>query len=226
MSTTRSSADGARTSFLASQTRPCVKLLPRRSVQLALARDPSRTRIPRCPSAWYRVCDQGALPEGGRRWKLSGSSHPITHVPFCSLLKSLLRCPAQIRVESSTDIVFLNELRDVEGLEWKNPFFKPSQLPSTLTADQYKTQGNTQLAKGWLMPAERSYTDGLKIKPDNVPIRLNGRKPVSRCSCTGPPFKMPSTSSTSIDRRTRLLCLRRPLPRSNCRGLGPAVGRC
>lgn len=76
-----------------------------------------------------------------------------------------------VRVDSPTDVVFLNEERDLAGLEWKSPAV--SQRPPSLGAEEYKVLGNGFLAKGWLVPAERAYSEGLRLEPDHVPLRLN-----------------------------------------------------
>jgi tetratricopeptide (TPR) repeat protein len=73
-------------------------------------------------------------------------------------------------VDSPTDILLL-DAKDVAGLDWRESAIQEPACMSS--AEQYWLLGNAELAKGWLLPAERSYSLGLKLDPGHIGLRLN-----------------------------------------------------
>ncbi|CDZ96901.1 Tetratricopeptide-like helical [Phaffia rhodozyma] len=83
---------------------------------------------------------------------------------------------SRIRVESPTDVICLGaDDRLVIGLTWTD---SPTALgtglvPAKLSPEQAKLIGNERLKKGWLISAERAYTQGLTVDSKHTVLRLN-----------------------------------------------------
>lgn len=57
------------------------------------------------------------------------------------------------------------------AFSWQEPVIQ--EPPNIASADQHRLMGNAELASRWLLPAERSYTIGLKLEPEYLGLRLN-----------------------------------------------------
>lgn len=71
-----------------------------------------------------------------------------------------------MRIGSPTDIVLLDEQRDLPGLEWKSSALSPDQRrrpASAMSPEEHRMFGNTYAAKGWWVAAERAYSEGLRV---------------------------------------------------------------
>ncbi|CDZ97461.1 Tetratricopeptide-like helical [Phaffia rhodozyma] len=83
---------------------------------------------------------------------------------------------SRIRVESPSDVVWLGaDDQLVSELTWTSlPVCPTTETDAQrLTAEQAKSIGDGRLDKGWLMAAERAYTEGLTVDSKHIVLRLD-----------------------------------------------------
>ncbi|CDZ96929.1 Predicted histone tail methylase containing SET domain [Phaffia rhodozyma] len=83
---------------------------------------------------------------------------------------------SRIRVESPSDVIWLGaDDRLVSELTWMSPpvCLATETNARRLTAEHAKSIGDERLDKGWLMAAERAYTEGLTVDSKHIVLRLD-----------------------------------------------------
>lgn len=66
-------------------------------------------------------------------------------------------------VHSASDVVFVDEDRDLAGLAWKDGVLDAQQRPHHLGPAEALARGQELSAKGWRFAAEKVFTDGLSV---------------------------------------------------------------